>query len=172
LDVQRDATGSPLRIGACRASLSVIYPTAPTGALAEVRQADTLLARYTHNTHGLRIAKTVYGPGGETKGAQQTQYLWQGMKLVAETQPQAVSAAAKGVEASAAKLARRYVYAHSVPVAVIDYADGAELRADEGGVGAWFVAVWRWISNGSGELRYVQANEIGVPGGDFTETRY
>ncbi|MFY9478530.1 MAG: DUF6531 domain-containing protein, partial [Aquabacterium sp.] len=160
VSVQRDATGLPLRIGGMPGQLERVLAYSADRRLAEVRQADTLLARYTHNTHGLRIAKTVYGPGGEAKGAQQTQYLWQGMKLVAETQPQAISAAAKVYPA---KLARRYVYAHSVPVAVIDYADGAELRADEGDVGAWFVALWRWLSADGGELRFVHANEIGTP---------
>jgi len=167
VDVRRDATGLPQRIGGVPGQPERLLAYSADRRLTEVREAhagspaSALLASYTHNTHGLRIAKTVYGPGGKAKSAHHTQYLWQGLKLVAETRPRAVSA--KDAKASSAKLARRYVYAHSVPVAVIDYADGAELRGNEGGVGAWFVAVWRWISSDSGELRYVHANEIGTP---------
>jgi RHS repeat-associated protein len=161
VDVRRDATGLPQRIGGVPGQPERVLAYSADRRLAEVRQAGTLLARYTHNTHGLRIAKTVYGPGGEAKGAQHTQYLWQGLRLVAETRSQAVSA--KDAQASPAKLARRYVYAHSVPVALIDYADGAELRSDDSGIGAWFEAVWRWISADGGELRFVHANEIGTP---------
>lgn len=118
------------------------------------------LARYTHNTHGLRIAKSVFSRGGE--GGQNTQYLWQGMKLVAETVPVAMPRGQEAGEATT-KLARHYVYAHGVPVALIDYADGAELRRDEGGIGAWFIAMWRWVWAEAGELRFVHANEIGAP---------
>lgn len=167
VDVQRDATGLPLLIGDVPGQSERALAYSADRRLAEVRQAGTLLARYTHNTHGLRIAKTVYGPGGEAnKGAQHTQYLWQGLKLVAETLPQTLHPAASQDQASnehPAKLARRYVYAHSVPVAVIDYAEGAQLRGDEGGIGSWFVAVWHWISGDRSELRFVQANEIGTP---------
>lgn len=167
VDVQRDATGLPLLIGGVPGQSERALAYSADRRLTEVRQAGTLLARYTHNTRGLRIAKTVYGPGGEAnKGAQHTQYLWQGLKLVAETLPQTLHPAASQDQASnehPAKLARRYVYAHSVPVAVIDYAEGAQLRGDEGGIGSWFVAVWHWISGDRSELRFVHANEIGTP---------
>ncbi|RZL10297.1 MAG: hypothetical protein EOP40_06875 [Rubrivivax sp.] len=162
MNVQRDATGLPVRINGVTGQPERALAYSADRRLIEVRQDNTLVARYTHNTHGLRIAKTVYTDGPQDKG-HHTQYLWQGMKLVAEMLPQAVSQAGNGQDEAPAKLARRYVYAHGVPVAVIDYADGAKLRRDERGVGAWFVAVWRWIGRGDGELRYVHANEIGTP---------
>lgn len=167
VNVQRDATGLPLQIGGAPGQPERVLAYSADRRLTEVRQAHVgslagaLLASYTHNTHGLRIAKTVHGSGDEAKGAQQTQYLWQGPKLVAETSPQAVST--KDAKASPAKLARRYVYAHDVPVAMIDYADGAELRGNTDGIGAWFMAVWRWLNADGGELRFVHANEIGTP---------
>jgi RHS repeat-associated protein len=50
-------------------------------------------------------------------------------------------------------------------VAVIDYEQGAELRTPEStdGLGAWFAALWRWVSHHPGELRFIHANEIGTP---------
>ena len=167
VDVRRDATGLPQRIGGVPGQPERLLAYSADRRLTEVRQAQVgstasaLLASYIHNTHGLRITKTVYGPGGEAKSAHHTQYLWQGLKLVAETRPQTVSA--KDAKASSAKLARRYVYAHNVPVAVIDYADGAELQEDEDSISAWFIALWRWVSADGGELRFVHANEIGTP---------
>jgi RHS repeat-associated protein len=161
--IERDTTGLPLRLSDGR---TLNYSA--DRRLSEVRQGDALLARYTHNTHGLRIAKTVYEPGQATSTAstpqgRHTQYLWQGMTLVAETAPTSIGGSREG--ASAPRLARRYVYAHQVPVAVIDYEEGAELRAPESteGLGAWFTALWRWVSQQPGELRFIHANEIGTP---------
>jgi RHS repeat-associated protein len=50
-------------------------------------------------------------------------------------------------------------------VAVIDYEEGAELRTPEStdGLDAWFAALWRWVSQHPGELRFIHANEIGTP---------
>ncbi|MFZ5525091.1 MAG: DUF6531 domain-containing protein [Pseudomonadota bacterium] len=160
LSVQRDATGLPQRITGVPGQPERTLAYDADRRLVEVRQARAPLARYMHNTHGLRIAKSVFSPGD--KGEQRTQYLWQGMKLVAETVPVAVAHGRQAGEA-APKLARRYVYAHGVPVALIDYANGAEPRRDEGGIGAWLVSMWRWISAEPGELRFVHANEIGTP---------
>ena len=50
-------------------------------------------------------------------------------------------------------------------MAVIDYEQGAELRSPEStdGLDAWFAALWRWVSQHPGELRFIHANEIGTP---------
>lgn len=168
LTLTRDATGLPQRMaGLPNTPARTLYYSADR-RLIEVRQAppggddtgqaDALLAGYTHNTHGLRIAKTIYG-ANSSAAPQHTHYLWQGMKLVAETRPQTTNASA-----SAVQLSRRYVYAHDVPVAVIDYADGTELRAQKtDGVSGWFAAAWHWLNTEAGELRFVHANEIGTP---------
>jgi RHS repeat-associated protein len=159
-DVQRDVTGLPQRITGVPEQPERTLTYDADRRLVKVRQAHALLAHYTHDTHGLRIAKSVFNTDGQTK--QRTQYLWQGMKLVAETVPVAM-AHDQGATETMTKLARRYVYAHGVPVALIDYAGGAELRHDDGGIGGWFVAMWRWISTEAAELRFVHANEIGTP---------
>ncbi|NBD22228.1 hypothetical protein GTZ97_16355, partial [Aquabacterium fontiphilum] len=178
--IERDPTGLPMVVpiaapntagrGAHTSPPSILRQLSYNAdrRLAEVRQGDALLARYTHNTHGLRIAKTVYESGqASTKTSspqgRHTQYLWQGMTLVAETAPTHTTGAAE--PSSAPRLARRYVYAHHVPVAVIDYEQGAELRPPESteGLGAWFAALWRWVSQHPGELRFIHANEIGTP---------
>lgn len=129
--------------------------------LIEVRErhagqrGERLLARYSHDTQGHRIAKTL-------ADGRLTAYLWNQGQLVAET-----TAAA---EIPANRLARRYVYAQGVPVAVIDYDGGRPLQSDEqaehGVVTqalAWMRGVWQWARHKPPRLTYVHANEIGTP---------
>src|SRR5690606_17301410 len=181
LRTQRDVTGLPQRIMGMAQGAERVLSYSADRRLTEVRQAGAVgdagasapehavLAHYTHNTHGLRIGKTVYATpeGGKPASATHTDYLWQGMRLVGETVPEAratVSDGQREPKADAPRLARRYVYAHKVPVALIDYTDGAEFRDQgDGGMTAWFGALWRWLSADAGELRFVHANEIGTP---------
>lgn len=116
---------------------------------------ERLLARYSHDTHGHRIEKTL-------ADGRLTAYLWNQGQLVAETM------AAQKVPAN--RLARRYVYAQGVPVAVIDYDNGRPLQGDEQAEHsplqqalAWMHGVWQWVSNTPPRLTYVHANEIGTP---------
>ena len=61
------------------------------------------------------------------------------------------------------RLSRRYVYAHGVPVAVIDHEGGAVLQTQPSGAGAWASALWRWVSESAPRITSVHSNEIGTP---------
>ncbi|MDI1260159.1 DUF2235 domain-containing protein [Aquabacterium sp.] len=148
---ERNASGMPQSIASQQGSTRSLSYSADN-RLIEVAEGGKLLGSYSHNTHGQRIGKTL-GDGRTTA------YLWQGEQLVGETQPGASGA-----------LARRYVYAHGVPVAVLDYRQGVSLQAEgDQNDGAWHQAkqwlqgAWRAITASSAELTCLHANEIGTP---------
>ncbi|MBC7699459.1 DUF6531 domain-containing protein, partial [Aquabacterium sp.] len=148
---ERNASGMPQLIDRQGVIRRLSYSA--DNRLIEVKEGDKVLALYSHNTHGQRIGKTL-GNGRATS------YLWQGGQMVGETQP-----------ASHGALARRYVYAHGVPVAVIDYEHGARLQVEArpGEGGAWHQAVhwaqtaWQASTASAPKLTYLHTNEIGTP---------
>ncbi len=155
--IEREAGGLPTRVPSMMGTRELRY--SPDRRLAEVRAGDRLVARYTHNAFGERIAKTVFGAGGESATMS---FFYLNNRLVGESsldEPQ--------------RIARRYVYAHDVPVAVLDYDEPRTLdrqpAADEGepGVFGWMGARLRgaWTSTFGDETRvnYLHANEIGTP---------
>ena len=87
-----------------------------------------------------------------------TDYLYARQQLVGETVPDRPD-----------HLARRYVYAHGVPVAVIDYPRGQALKPNmkHGGYATqatdYAQALLDRVSGRSPRIAYVHANEIGTP---------
>ncbi len=83
--------------------------------LATVKQNGKRLASYRHNAFGHRISRR--GANGH-----KTDYYYVGNRLVAETRHNLIQPGSKprGTDSSL-PVTRRYVYAHHVPVAVIDY---------------------------------------------------
>ncbi len=87
-----------------------------------------------------------------------TDYLYARQQLVGETVPDRPD-----------RLARRYVYAHGVPVAVIDYPRGQMLKptGKHGGYATQATdypqALLDRVSGRSPRIAYVHANEIGTP---------
>ncbi|MBN8441741.1 MAG: DUF2235 domain-containing protein [Thauera sp.] len=130
--------------------------------LAEVRNpnidnldaaAGLVVARYDHNALGQRIRKRVFNPKGAEPAADATQYLWDGYRLAAEVK-----------EGSAGPvLSRRYIHAHGVPVAVIDYPDGRTLSARSGRLIGAFEDWWQFLTGRAAQVHYVHTNEIGTP---------
>lgn len=153
---QRNATGLPLRMEGGDMPARVLRYSADR-RLIEVRQGGTVLASYGHNTHGQRISKVM-------SDGRDTQFLWSQGQLVGETVPQDTKpATAQATNEPTVYLARRYVYAHGVPVAVVDHAGGAPLHTPDNGLAAWVSALWRWISTPAPTLTSVHTNEIGTP---------
>ncbi|HET6786924.1 MAG TPA: RHS domain-containing protein, partial [Aquabacterium sp.] len=157
----RGLSGLPSRIETSQSVRALSY--SPDNRLIEVSQGREVLARYAHNTHGQRINKAV--------GALNTAYLWHQGQLVGETVPQPQPQTKQATPQAQAWLARRYVYAHGVPVAVLDYSKGAALEAwgSDADNSAWQKAMqwaqvlWRALTTEAPELSYVHANEIGAP---------
>ncbi|MGE4123811.1 MAG: DUF2235 domain-containing protein [Pusillimonas sp.] len=75
--------------------------------LKAVRAGDTLLARYRHNAFGHRIWRQT--------GGEQTHYWYLDRRLVAESVVPAGPGTRQG------QVSRRYLYAHHVPVGLIEY---------------------------------------------------
>ncbi|TBO32931.1 hypothetical protein EYS42_07150 [Aquabacterium lacunae] len=146
--IARNASGLPLTITQGGRTRALRYN--PDHRLIEVRQNGQLLARYGHNTHGQRISKLV---GPQTPASQAQTFLWSQGRLSAEGHGQAIN--------------RRYVYAHGVPVAVIDHPGGASaITPAEGPWSAllqWAQAVWRVAATPAPQLTYLHSNEIGTP---------
>lgn len=97
--IQRDVTGLPVRVD------DYLLTYNAQRRLQKVRRlsSTTLQLHYAHNATGERIWRD--------DGEQQTHYLFDQNKLVAQAT----------VSASHTTITRRYVYAHQVPVAVIDH---------------------------------------------------
>ncbi|TBO32928.1 hypothetical protein EYS42_07135 [Aquabacterium lacunae] len=146
--IARNASGLPLTITQGGRTRALRYN--PDHRLIEVSQNGQLLARYGHNTHGQRISKLV---GPQTPASQAQTFLWSQGQLSAEGHGQAID--------------RRYVYAHGVPVAVIDHPGGASaITPAEGPWSAllqWAQAVWRVAATPAPQLTYLHSNEIGTP---------
>jgi RHS repeat-associated protein len=155
--IEREAGGLPTRVPSMMGMRELRYT--PDRRLAEVRAGDRLIARYSHNAFGERIAKTVFGAGGESATMS---FLYLNNRLAGESSLD-----------DPRRIARRYVYARDVPVAVLDYDEPRTLdrqpAADEGepGAFAWIGARLRgaWTSTFGDETRitYLHANEIGTP---------
>jgi RHS repeat-associated protein len=145
LAIERSAGGLPQRIG----NRTLAYSA--DRRLTEVHEAGRPLARYRHNAYGERI--------GKSDLARETEFLYFRQQLVAETMPNRPDL-----------LARRYVYAHGVPVAVIDYPQGQALRAESdwtnGSMTRAVSLAYALIDTVTGRaprVAYVHANEIGTP---------
>ncbi len=96
--VLRDVTGLPVRVG------DKVLQYGAQRRLESVKSVSKLFSpvQYVYNATGERIWRA--------DGTQQTQYLFDQNKLVAEAQ----------VVGDAMQIVRRYIYAHHVPVAVIE----------------------------------------------------
>ena len=144
--IGRNASGLPNRIG----SRTLVYSA--DRRLTEVIESGQILARYQHNTHGERIGKHDAAHGA-------TDYLFARQQLVAETVPN-----------DPALLARRYVYAHNVPVAVIHYPHGQRMRAHAAAstgpaarAADYGHALLDRLAGRAAQIVYLHANEIGTP---------
>jgi len=189
--IRRTAAGLPTRVGGRTLTYSA------DRRLIEVREGNgndrgdkaavddplssRVLGRYTHNAYGERIGKVVdsaadeSGRGSGVGGAGSTDsnsynskiasspvgtsYLYWQQRLVAQS-----------VAGQPDRIARRYVYAHGVPVALIDYPRGQPLAdVDEQPEALWvrtralLRAALAWINGSSVQLHFVHANEIGTP---------
>jgi RHS repeat-associated protein len=146
--IARNASGLPLTITQGGRTRALRYN--PDHRLIEVRQNGQLLARYGHNTHGQRISKLV---GPQTPASQAQTFLWSQGQLSAEGHGQAID--------------RRYVYAHGVPVAVIDHPGGASAitpaESPWSALLQWVQTVWRVAATPAPQLTYLHSNEIGTP---------
>ncbi|NLF53647.1 MAG: hypothetical protein GX576_04470 [Thauera phenolivorans] len=155
--LERDAGGLPSRIGdyelAYGADRRPVEIRDRSGIAGASSPAPALLARYRHNAQGLRIQKEVF-PRKTADGlaAEDTHFLWQGHQLVGE---------ARGGR-GAARLMRRYVYAHGTPVALLDYPSGRRLQ-ERGRLARILSIGWNELLGRGTRIRYIHANEIGTP---------
>jgi RHS repeat-associated protein len=155
--IRRDAGGLPNRAPTAFGDRELAY--SPDRRLAVVRDGDRVVARYVHNAFGERIAKTVPRPGA---AAASTSYFYLNNRLVGES-----SAGAPD------RISRRYVYAHDVLIAVLDYPQPRELdRLPEAGegepgvfgrLGARLRGAWAVTFGDDPRVTYVHTNEIGTP---------
>ena len=137
--VSLDATGKPLVLGQRQFIWDAL------GKLTEVRQGGRLLAGYRYDGHGRRIAKHTQRGN--------TQYLYEGRKLVAEID-------------NGGKIVRQYVYLAEQPVAIIDTPSGARLQTDAQG---FWSKVWHdlgvlrqaWFAEGE-SIAYLHNNHLGA----------
>jgi len=106
--IVRDPSGLPRRVGARRLRYG------PQRRLIAVDEGGRRLATYTHNAHGARIHRRA--------GGQATHYLFLDNRIVAETRP-----AGRSV-----RIARRYIHAGEVPVAMIVYGSEEPDRQEPG----------------------------------------
>lgn len=97
--IQRDASGLPLRVG------KRVLRYGANRRLIQVSEGNAVLAHYRHNALGERIVRE--GRDGLTH------YLYSAGKVVAEW---------RRAGTDEGGVVRRYVYAHDVPVALIEYA--------------------------------------------------
>lgn len=155
--IDRDAGGLPARVGDFRLRYS------PDRRLVEVSRVakdgrgedrDHLLARYDHDALGRRIRKTAFDPGTvPATRSSSTLFLWDSCRLAGE----AVE------EDGMPRLKRRYVYAHGVPVALLDYPAGRPLANQVTALTDVLRTVREFITRTAPQVRYVHANEIGTP---------
>lgn len=102
--IQRDASGLALHSDGYDLSYSA------GRRLQSVSRAGKQLAQYRHNAFGYRISR-------QDANAQRSDYFYLNNQRVA----QAIERDHTGTPANEPGITRRYVYAHHVPVAVIDY---------------------------------------------------
>lgn len=142
--IARNASGLPKTIAQDGQVRTLRYSA--DHRLVEVSQGGQLLARYTHNTHGQRIGKQL--PSGQTRT-----YLWSQGQLAAE--------------GHANRIERRYVYAHGVPVAVVDHPGGTFAQSQAQGMwssmATWAQAAWNLASTPAPQTTYLHGNELGTP---------
>lgn len=110
--------------------------------------------RHEYNAFGMRTRKTVFDAG--TAAARGTQYLWQDHRLAAEvTEPAAAGATPT--------LSRRYIHAHGVVVATLDYPSGRALGPRPAPWLETVLALWDRVRGKAPQLHHVHGNEIGAP---------
>ncbi|MBS0511778.1 MAG: DUF2235 domain-containing protein [Proteobacteria bacterium] len=155
--IDRDAGGLPERLG------EFLLRYSADRRLVEVRRAagdgrnengNHLLARYDHDALGRRVRKTVFDPGAVPAGRSgSTLFLWDSYRLVGEA----------AEEDGQPRLKRRYIYAHGVPVAILDYPAGRPLATQVTALSDVLRTVREFITRSAPQVRYVHANEIGTP---------
>ncbi|TAH48574.1 MAG: hypothetical protein EYC67_05055, partial [Betaproteobacteria bacterium] len=153
----RSAGGLPRQIGRYRLRYSA------DRRLAEVHEttrggprdaSERIVARYAHDALGQRIRKTVFSAGNESlAAARSTQFLWDSYRLVGEV----------AEEQGSPRLKRRYVYAHGVPVAILDYPAGRQLATQGAPLSEALRALRELLGGTAPQVRYIHANEIGTP---------
>lgn len=120
--VHRDASGLPTRVD----ELDLGF--APNRRLAEVRRNGRIITRYRHNAFGHQIAQYTFPREGSVEASRHFFYL--GDQLVAESDIRPIKPSTARTTATVngpapertySHIHRRYIYAHHVPIAIIQY---------------------------------------------------
>ncbi len=155
--IDRDAGGLPERVGEFRLRYS------PARRLLELSRAaedsgngngDHLVARYEHDALGRRIRKTLFDPDAvPATRSGSTLFLWNSYRLAGEALD----------EDGMPRLKRRYVYAHGVPIALLDYPAGRPLGSKVTALTDVLHTIREFVTRTTPQVRYIHANEIGTP---------
>ncbi len=144
--LRRDASGLPVSID----DMTLSY--GPNRRLTGVQRKGEIVATYSHNAFGHRITRR--------SNEAQTDYFYLDNKLVAESHISGTSKTnhPNGFSALATTspgINRRYIYAHHVPVGIIDYTAGATPVAQLYAVHADLTGAPRLITDATRKVRWL-----------------